>query len=292
MTMRHPEPGTPVWAHHEATVGGVRLHYVEAGTGPLVVLLHGFPEFWYEWRHQIPALAAAGFRVIAPDLRGYNTSDKPRGVGSYRVEALVEDVAGLVRHAGEERAHVAGHDWGGVVAWYLAMLRPGTLDRLVIVNAPHPARFGRELRMPDQMLRSAYAGFFQLPWLPEAVIRARDFALLERAFRNDPARPGAFTDEDIRRYKEALAHPGALTATLNYYRAAARHRPPRARRITAPTLLVWGEKDPHLVVRLAEGVEEWVPGIRVERLPGVGHWVPAEVPERLNRLMIDFLRGG
>ena len=281
-----------VISHRDATVNGVRLHYVEAGSGPLVVLLHGFPEFWYAWRHQIPALAEAGFRVVAPDMRGYNTSGKPEGVESYRVEHLVEDVAGLVRHLGAERAHVAGHDWGGMVAWYLGMHRPEVLDRLVVLNAPHPAAFAREIRKPDQMLRSAYAAFFQLPILPEAVLRAGDFALLERVFRREPARPGAFTGEDVERYREALSRPGALTAMLGYYRAAARHRPPKSRRIHVPTLLIWGERDPHLVVRLAEGLEEWVPGIRVERIPEASHWVAADAPDRVDRLLVDFLRGG
>lgn len=288
-----PASATPgPWSHREASVGGVRLHYVEAGEGPLVVLLHGFPEFWYGWRRQIPALAEAGFRAVAPDMRGYNLSDKPEGVDAYRVERLVEDVAGLVRHLGAERAHLVGHDWGGVVAWYFAMLRPELLDRLVVVNAPHPAAFAREIRRPDQMLASAYAAFFQLPALPEAVLRAGGFALLERVFRAGPARPGAFTDADVERYKEALGRPGALTAALNYYRASVRRRRPEVRPVAAPTLLVWGEKDPHLVVRLAEGLEEWVPGIRVERLPGASHWVAADEPERLSRLLAGFLRGG
>jgi pimeloyl-ACP methyl ester carboxylesterase len=285
-------PPAEPWTHHVADVGSIRLHYVEAGEGPLVVLLHGFPEFWYEWRLQIPALAAAGFRVVAPDMRGYNLSDKPEGVERYRVELLVEDVAGLVRHLGAERAHVVGHDWGGIVAWYFAMLRPELLDRLVVLNAPHPAAFAREIVKPDQMLRSAYAGFFQLPAVPELALRAGDFALLERVLRTEPARPGAFTDADVERYKEAFAQPGALTASLNYYRAFARRDRPAVRAIAAPTLLVWGEKDPHLVVRLTEGLEEWVPGIRVERIPEASHWVAVDEPERVNRLLAGFLRGG
>jgi pimeloyl-ACP methyl ester carboxylesterase len=277
---------------HGTTDGAVRLHYVEAGEGPLVLLLHGFPEFWYGWRHQIPALAEAGFRVRAPDLRGYGLSDKPEGVAAYRVERLVEDVAELVRHAGAARAHVVGHDWGGVVAWYFAMLRPELLDRLAILNAPHPAAFAREIVKPDQMLRSAYAAFFQLPVLPEAVLRAGGFALLKRVFRTEPARPGAFTDADIERYREAFARPGALTASLNYYRAAARYPRPRVRPVAAPTLLIWGEKDPHLTVRLTEGLEAWVPDLRVERLPEASHWVAADEPERVSRLLVDFLRAG
>ena len=278
--------------HHRLTANGIGQHCVTAGSGPAVVLLHGFPEFWYEWRHQIPALAAAGFRVVAPDMRGYNLSDKPAGVEAYRIQPLVEDVAGLVRHLGAERAHVVGHDWGGVVAWWFAMLRPELLDRLAILNAPHPAAFAREIVKPDQMLRSAYAGFFQLPAVPELALRAADFALLERVLRTEPARPGAFTDADVERYKEAFARPGALTASLNYYRAFARSGKPPVRPIAAPTLLVWGEKDPHLVVRLTEGLEEWVPGIRVERIPEASHWVAADEPERVNRLLAGFLGGG
>lgn len=292
MSVSGTEGTREAWTHREAVVDGVRLHYVEAGEGPLVILLHGFPEFWYEWRFQIPALAAAGFRVIAPDLRGYNLSDKPRGVGSYRVDALVEDVAALIRHVGVERAHVVGHDWGGVIAWYLPMLHPELVERLAVLNAPHPAAFRRELRRPDQLFRSSYVAFFQFPWAPEAAFRANDFALLEHVFRTEPARPGAYTDEDVRLYKEAMARPGALTASLNYYRAAVRHSPPRVRRIDAPTLLIWGERDPHLVVRLTEGVERWVPDLRVERIPEASHWVAVDEPERVNRLLADFLRGG
>src|SRR5262249_22187334 len=144
-------------------LNGLAFHYVEAGTGPLVVLLHGFPEFWYAWRHQIPALAGAGYYVVAPDLRGYNESDKPLGVRNYRIELLVQDVVALIEHTGVRRAVVVGHDWGGVIAWQLAMDHPERVDRLVILNAPHPAAFLRELRRPTQLLRSAYMLFFQLP---------------------------------------------------------------------------------------------------------------------------------
>lgn len=285
------KPNEP-WTHGEAVANGVRLHYVEMGRGPLIVLLHGFPEFWYAWRHQLPALAAAGFRAVAPDLRGYNLSEKPRGVRAYGMAELVEDVAALVRHLGEERAHVVGHDWGGVVAWFLAMHRPGVVERLAIANAPHPVAFRRELRRPDQMLRSAYAAFFQLPWLPEAVLRAGDFALLMRVFRTEPTRPGAFTEEDLQRYREALARPGALTAMLNYYRAALRTRPLPPRTVRAPTLLLWGERDRHLSVRMTEGLDRGVPDLRVERLPAASHWVMADEPETVNRLLTGFLRAG
>jgi pimeloyl-ACP methyl ester carboxylesterase len=295
-------PPTTVY-HRYAVVNGVRLHYVEApphagtatGTDRVCWALHGFPEFWYAWRHQMPALAAAGFRALAPDLRGYNLSDKPAGAGSYRLENLVGDVAGLVRHAGGEPAAVVGHDWGGVIAWRLAMHGPALVRRLVILNAPHPAAFARELRTPAQLLKSWYVFLFQLPGLPEWSVRRRNFAALERVLRRDPVRPGAYTDEDIRLYKEALARPGALTAAINYYRANFRRgsfwRAKEAPPVAAPVLLIWGEQDRYLGVRATEGLGPWVPDLHVERFPDASHWVHAEWPERVNRLMIDFLRG-
>ena len=209
--------------HRYADLGGVRLHYVEAGRGPLVLLLHGFPQFWYEWRHQIPALVEAGFRVVAPDMRGYNLSDKPPGVRSYRVELLARDVERLILACGERTAAVVGHDWGAIVAWIAAMRHPGRVGRLAILNVPHPARFPDGLLSPRQLLRSSYVLFFQLPGLPEEVIRAGDFALLRSALRRDPVRAGAFTAEDIERYVGAMKRPGAPTATLNYYRALLRN---------------------------------------------------------------------
>ena len=278
--------------HRYAFVNGVRLHYVEAGSGRLVVLLHGFPEFWYCWRHQIGALAAAGWRVMALDLRGYNESGKPAGIESYRIEKLVGDVAGLIAHAGAERAAVVGHDWGGGIAWTLAMREPRLVERLAILNAPHPAAFVRELRTPLQLLRSWYMFFFQLPCLPELLFSAGDYALIERSLRNEAA-PGAFTDADIRAYKKALAQPGALTAAINYYRAAFRHF--RALEsdvptITAPTLLIWGERDRYLGARLTEGLERWVPNLRIEKLPDASHWVQNDAPGRVNELLVGFLR--
>jgi epoxide hydrolase 4 len=279
------------WTHHEAVVNDVRLHWVEMGEGPLVVLLHGFPEFWYGWRNQIPALGAAGFRVVAPDMRGYNLSEKPEGIRAYGIRPLVDDVAALIRHLGAPRAHVAGHDWGGVVAWWLAMLKPALVDRLVIANAPHPRVFARELKKPSQLRKSWYAFAFQIPGAPEALFRAHDYALVDRIFRRDPARPGAFTETDVRRYKEALAQPGALTAMINYYRAVRRTKRPKTRRIDAPTLVIWGERDRHLNAANTVGLEPHVPRVRVERIPEATHWVLADAPERVNELMIGFLRG-
>ena len=258
-----------------------------------MVLLHGFPEFWYSWRFQIPALAAAGFRVVAPDMRGYNLSDKPEGVESYALEGLARDVERLIGALGEERAVVVGHDWGGIVAWAVATLHPERVERLVILNVPHPERFSRGLRTPRQLLKSSYAFFFQLPWLPERVLRAGDFALVRSVLRNDPVRPGTFGEHDIDRYVRALSRPGALTAALNYYRALARRAPAVARalrrRVGAPVMVIWGQRDLFLVPELARPGPTWVPDARVERLPDASHWVQQDRPERVNALLLDFL---
>ncbi len=288
---------TETWSHREGTVNGIRLHWVEQGEGPLVVLLHGFPEFWYAWRHQLPALAAAGFRAVAPDLRGYNLSDKPRGVRAYRIEALLGDLEGLIAllagEQGETRAHVVGHDWGGAFAWFAPLFFPERLHSLTLLNAPHPLAFRRELRTSAaQRKRSSYVFLFQLPWIPERRIRAGNFAVVEKMLRRDPVTPGAFSDEDVRLYKEALARPGALTAAVNYYRAALRF-PPRVRGRTWPknlrTLLVWGERDRYLGPGLLEGLDRWVPNLAIERIPEASHWVQADAPETVNEILIRFL---
>jgi pimeloyl-ACP methyl ester carboxylesterase len=281
-------------AHRYADLGDVRLHYVEAGEGPLVLLLHGFPQYWYEWRHQIPALVEDGFRVVAPDMRGYNFSDKPPGVRAYRAELLARDVERLILACRERTATVVGHDWGAIVAWIAAMRHPGRVGRLAILNVPHPARFLDGLLSPGQLLRSSYMFFFQIPRLPEEVIRAGDFALLRSTLRRGPVRPGVFTAEDIERYVGAMARPGALTATLNYYRALLRN-PGETRaileRIEAPVLVIWGERDRFLSRRLAEPSPLWVPNLqRVERLPDASHWVAEDFPREVNTLLLDFLR--
>nr|WP_277541951.1 alpha/beta fold hydrolase [Halomicroarcula sp. FL173] len=288
------------WRHDTVETNGVRLHAVTAGPedGDLVVLLHGFPEFWYAWRHQIPALAEAGYRVVAPDMRGYNRSEKPAGVDAYHIDELVGDVAGLVDAFDRTSAHVVGHDWGGLVAWQTAIDRPETVDRLAVLNAPHPSAYERALRSnPVQLGKSWYVGFFQLPGLPEWSLGARDFAAIERLLGDGTVRPGAFSETDIERYKAALGQPGARTAALNYYRAMAR----RTAKLTltqggvgdqpvrAPTLLIWGERDAALDVSLTEGLEEWVPDLRVERLPDASHWVQSDAPERVSELLLDHL---
>lgn len=273
--------------HSQVRTNGISLHCAEAGSGPLILLLHGFPEFWYGWRRQIPDLAAAGFRVVAPDLRGYGLSDRPSGIESYRIQELAADVAGLVESLGEAEAVIVGHDWGGVVAWYTAMLHPGAVRRLVVLNAPHPVAYAREMRkLSSQVWRSWYAGFHQLPWLPEAAWRAGNFMVLRRVIGGSPAPAEAEMDE----YVNAFARPGAITAALNYYRAALRHRAPRPVPIASPTLIVWGERDRFLVPELTLGLERWVPDLRIERLPRATHWVQHDEPATVGRLIADFAR--
>jgi pimeloyl-ACP methyl ester carboxylesterase len=274
-----------------AQLGDVRLHYVEAGDGPLVVLLHGFPEFWFGWRHQIPALAEAGFRVVAPDMRGYNLSSRPQGVAAYAIDLLAADVRDLIRERGGGSAYLVGHDWGGNVAWATARAHPESVERLAVLNFPHLRGIRRGMRRPRQFARSWYMLVFQLPRLPERLLSARRWAALRRPLEVD-ARLGAFTDQDLAHYVEAWSQPGAITAMLNYYRAGFRQRRQAREQsgaVEAPTLVVWGDRDRHLVPELAEPEPSDVPNLEgVERLPDASHWVQHDEPERVGRLLIEF----
>ena len=279
------------WSHHQAVVNGIRLHWVEQGRGPLVVLLHGFPEFWYSWRRQIPVLAER-FRVVAPDLRGYNRSEKP--ASGYDLATLSDDLLALIRALGEEGAAIVGHDWGGVIAWDFARRYPGATHKLVVMNAPHPLRFQEEWRRPRQLLRSSYALFFQLPRLPELLLGANRCRLLVSLMRRSAVRKEAFSDEDLERYREAMSQPGALTCALNYYRAAFRRwrrleRPPREGRVQAPTLMLWGTHDPALGNELTYGLERWVPNLTIHYLE-CGHWTQQERSDQVNRYLLEFLQ--
>jgi pimeloyl-ACP methyl ester carboxylesterase len=277
-----------------ADVNGIRLHYVEAGDGPLVVLLHGFPEFWYSWRHQIPALADAGFHVVAPDMRGYNLSEKPHDWRQYDADRLAADVAGLIGHFGDQRTYLVGHDWGAAVAYMTAMRYPELLEKLAILNVPHPERMLSGLRTLRQLRKSWYMFFFQIPWLPEWLAARKDFSLGKRSLRADS--PAAVSDSDLERYAQAWSQPGALTGMVNYYRAALRRSPRAAVAELAPiqteTLVIWGMRDRHLGSELAEPLPRWVPNVRVERLPDATHWVQHDAPERVNQLLIEFFGAG
>ena len=287
--------GTDQLREDYADLSETRLHYVEAGEGPLVVLLHGFPEFWYGWRFQIPALAAAGFRVVAPDIRGYNTSSKPPGVAAYDVDRLAVDVRDLIQERGAQAARVAGHDWGAVAAWVTAMNHPEVVERLAILNVPHPRRFLRGVRRPRQLAKSWYMFFFELPWLPEGAARAGRWRFFRVWSLGTAASPGAFTAQDIDRYLEAWSQPGAATATINYYRALFRQSPRRTeariRVVQAPTLVIWGERDRYLGRELADPDPADVANLeRVVRPPDASRSVQHDEPERVNQLLTEFFR--
>jgi len=281
--------------HGEAALSDVRLHYVELGEGPLVVLLHGFPEFWYSWRYQFGPLAEAGFRVVAPDMRGYNLSEKPRGVAAYRTANLTRDVAELIEHLGESSAVVGGHDWGAAVAWLFAQEYPQLLRKLVIMNVPHPLALRRGFWRRGQFLRSWYILLFQIPWLPEAISRLTQFWFFRRAFRRDPVRATAFSEDDVARYLEAWRRPGALRSAIHYYRAAVRDllvgRSPRPAVIEQPVLVLWGERDAYLGPHLAEPPAEWVPNCTLHRIPDASHWLQVDCPDVVNRQLLEFLGG-
>ncbi len=287
------------WQHRFLESNGLRFHVVTqeppgGGGAPLVVLLHGFPEFWYSWRHQIPALAGAGFAVAAPDLRGYNDSDKPEGIEAYRITNIVEDVAGIVRALGRERAVIVGHDWGGAAAYAFAMMHPEMTSRLCVLNSPHPARFAAELQRGNvgQLRRSWYMFFFQLPEAPERLLAADNFRVLKGMLR-DSARKGTFRPADLARYAEAFAKPGALTGAINWYRASFRRGLPSVRelpKIAAPTLIIWGDGDFALGKELTRGMRLYFSGpFTLKYLPGVSHWVQQEAPRKVNLLLIRFL---
>lgn len=271
---------------------GIHLHAMVAGPddGPLAVLLHGFPECWYSWRRQMPALAEAGFRVVAPDQRGYNLSDKPSDVHAYRLDALTADVAAILDWAGRERAVIVGHDWGGAVAWRFAMDYPNRVERLVVMNAPHPVAFARELRHWSQRRRSWYMFYFRIPWLPEALFALSPSRTARFFFRRVAVRKAAFSDDDLRVFAAAMAQPGALRSMIHWYRAAFRYPPAqRVRPIEAPTLLIWAVDDVALGVELTRGLEKWVPNLTIHYIPDCGHWVQNEAAEEVNAALLDFL---
>jgi pimeloyl-ACP methyl ester carboxylesterase len=290
--------GTEDWEHVYVETNGIRLHCVTQGEGDLVVLIHGFPEFWYSWRHQIGFLARR-FKVVAPDMRGYGDSDKPAPVEAYGLGELTADVKGLIEAFGASKAHIVGHDWGGAVAWTFPMIYPDHTDKLVVMNAPHPAVFAANLmRNPRQLMRSWYMLYFQIPRLPEASIRAGGYYALKRTFLSWACDKEAFSDEDIRRLVEAAAKPGALTGGINYYRAMfrsldLRHLPAELQvpRIKSPTLLIWAEEDRALGKELTYGMERLFDNsFSIKYLPGCSHWVQQEQPLLVNQYLDEFLQ--
>ncbi|MCB0069169.1 MAG: alpha/beta hydrolase, partial [Caldilineaceae bacterium] len=272
---------------------GINLHVVMAGPsdGPLVLLLHGFPEFWYGWRRQIPALAAAGYHVWAPDQRGYNRSDKPAGVAAYGIETLAKDVVGLIEASGREQVYLVGHDWGAAVAWWVAGRYPERVKKLAILNVPHPAVMQRTVREDaEQRKKSWYIFFFQLPWLPEKSLSDNGYTNAIRGLKGS-SRRGTFSDQDIAAYRQAWSQPGALTGMLNWYRAVARNQGTGVSlgRIRVPTLMIWGANDIALSRSMAQPSIDLCDDGRLVFLEEASHWVQHEEPETVNRLLLEFL---
>jgi len=293
-------PSLPI-IHNFAPVNGIRLHYAESGSGELVIFLHGFPEFWYSWRHQLKALAPY-FHAVAPDLRGYNLSDKPPNVADYRIEVLVEDLIGLIDHFGARTAAIIGHDWGAGVAWAAAQKYPDRISKLAVLQVP-PAAAWRANMSARQLLRSWYMFFFQLPRLPEWVIARNQFAGLDRVFKEGVSRPHSFSDADVAAYREALQTPGALTAALNYYRANVVRvmrrsssgegaRAGRDSRICVPTLFIFGERDLAILPQTVKGIARFINApYRELRIPDSNHWVQNEAADEVNAALLEFLMG-
>jgi len=271
----------------------VRLHAITAGPkdGPVVVLLHGFPEFWYGWRRQIESLAAAGFRVIVPDQRGYNLSSKPSGVAAYALTELVSDVVAIADQLGQEKIFLAGHDWGAAVAWSAALLHPQRIAKLAVLNVPHPSVMRKFLSTnPRQLLRSWYMFFFQLPWLPEALFCAFNFRVGVRALLRS-SRPGTFTPEDLAQYRSAWSQPGSLTGMVNWYRALFRTRAKFPdKNVRVPTRILWGERDAFLLAEMAHESLRYCTNAELFTFASATHWLQHEEPVRVSELLIDFFR--
>jgi epoxide hydrolase 4 len=282
--------------YQTVSANGIDFNVAVAGSADrLALCLHGFPESSFSWRHQMPLLAQLGYRVWAPDLRGYGGSSRPIGVNAYSLENLEADVAALIEAAGAKDVLLVGHDWGALIAWHYAMSGRLPISRLIIMNVPHPALAEKGLRTRRQLAKSWYIFFFQLPWIPEWLLARNHCAAIGRAFRGMAVDKTRFPDEVLRVYQNAAAEPGALTAMLNYYRALIRF-PSRTRhrgapRIETPTLMIWGEVDTALGKELTFGTDEYVSNLTLRYLPNVSHWVQQEAPETVNGMMEAWLLG-
>jgi pimeloyl-ACP methyl ester carboxylesterase len=267
--------------------GDVRLQCVTAGPadGPLVLFLHGFPARWSTWRELLPVFARAGYRAVAPDLRGYGASDRPAGVDSYSMVRILEDVVAILDAFGREKAYVVGHDVGGGVAWALAMTHPQRVERLATLNSVHVVGFERQIRKWSQLSKSWYVFFFLLPWIPEWWLSRRDFRFVHRSLVAD-----GLSDAVAGDLLEGVRPNGALRAAINWYRASFRDVARKRlvpKRVDLPTLAVWGDRDPHLDAALATPPADWVGQARVEHVPEAGHWVHHDAPEKVGALLLS-----
>lgn len=285
-----PESGITI---RKVVANGQTFEVAEAGQGDhLILCLHGFPELNYSWRFQMPLLAGMGYRVWAPNQRGYGASYRPKGVASYTADKIVEDAAALFDASGARKLTLVAHDWGGAIAWLFAIWKKRPIGRLIVMNLPHPACFAEALKHGPQRRRSWYMAFFQLPFLPERMMGARNARGVRESFRGMAIDKSRFPDQVLDVYAEAAQRPGALTAMINWYRAAARHRASMRigdGKVDVPTLIVWGEQDKALGLETLDGTDRYVADLTIRRLPGVSHWVQQEAPEKVNAILMDWL---
>jgi len=290
-----------MFEHKYADVNNIRLHYVTAGNGKLIMFLHGFPEFWYEWKNQL-AEFGRDYQAVAPDMRGYNLSSKPAEVEQYRMKYLINDIRALAEHLGYKKFILVAHDWGGGVAWPFAIRHPEYLDKLIIINAVHPITFMRELRdNPAQRKASQYILVYRTPEA-EDILARNNYAILVSSLLEDGMKQGYFTEEERKAYIAAWSQPGALTGGLNYYRAA--HlgsftgesdddlsADPSLFTVAVQTLVIWGEKDKWLLTGNLEGLEKYVPDLTIKRIPEGSHWIIHEKPGLVNSYIREFIEG-
>lgn len=278
--------------HGFIKTNGVNLHYVSRGQGKLMLMLHGFPEFWYSWRYQIEEFAA-DYHVVALDLRGYNDSDKPEGLAAYEMSELVEDIRGVITGLGYEDCILVAHDWGGAIAWNFAYRYPDLLEKLIVMNLPHPAKFIEGSKTWSQLAKSWYIFWFQLPWLPELTLQFNNYQAIAAAFRDMSRDKSAFTCQDLTAFQNAAAKPGALTAMINYYRANFKfifgNQTSTWDVLEIPTLMIWGEADAALGKELTYGTDIYVKDLTLEYIPHCSHWVQQEQPKLVNQYMRNFV---
>jgi epoxide hydrolase 4 len=281
---------TNQWQHEYIYTNGIGLHYVTQGEGELMLMLHGFPEFWYSWRHQIPEFAQ-NYKVVALDLRGYNDSDKPTQQSAYTMDEFVKDIQGVITGLGYNKCILVAHDWGGAIAWNFADAFPEMLDKLIVLNIPHPAKLAAGLRTFQQLQKSWYIFLFQIPLLPEFLIQQSDYKAIESIFKGAAVDKTAFSTEDINAYKDAAAKPGALTAMINYYRNI--FQPGLLnntwKTLATPTLMIWGENDTALGKELTYGTDAYAQDLQIKYIPNCSHWVQQEQPQLVNQYITEFL---
>ena len=283
------------WNHNYAQINGIHLHYVQEGKGDqLIVMLHGWPEFWYCWKNQIEAFSPQ-YTVVAPDLRGFNESEIPSDLSAYTQDIVGKDIVELIRHLGFEKVILVGHDWGGAIAWHIALNYPDLVEKFIVLNCPHPALFIKNIRSnPFQLLRSWYMFFFQLPLIPEFLMSINRKEFFTRIFRGWALNESNFPDEVIEKYVEAYSRKGTLTGGVNYYRANIRAvrsiAQSKSRRVKAPTLVIWGDNDVVLGTELIDGTEKYIDNtFTVKRISGASHWVQNDCPEEVNKTMLEFM---